>query len=260
MTTSETLTQIIHDGFILVFNQDKLDVVKTAQALQDAGIGNMEVTCRISKPLEKIARLRKELPDFVTGAASLVDSPELIVRYNKINPNEPLPTVAEVVEAGVDYLVSAVNFREESYKAYSNTHVMIPGCGSGSELVEQSSMGAHLCKMFPAAQVGGPAFIKALDPALHKMISIVPTGGTNTSNIPDYIAAGILVLGGSFSMFASETMDKIIFEQDYALLSAQFKNAKQLIDGLRKAKWPTIDWKTASIQEITKTTGRCFNI
>ncbi len=38
----------------------------------------MEVTCRISKPLEKLARLRKELPAFVAGSASLIDWPDML--------------------------------------------------------------------------------------------------------------------------------------------------------------------------------------
>ncbi|GAH79100.1 unnamed protein product, partial [marine sediment metagenome] len=85
MDIRKTITTLLRDGFILVFNQDKLDVVKTAQALIRAGVNNMEITCRISKPLEKMKRLREELPDFVVGAASLIDSPEMLAVYNKAN-------------------------------------------------------------------------------------------------------------------------------------------------------------------------------
>jgi len=62
MDIKSTITTLLRDGFILVFNQDKLDIVKTAEALMKAGVNNMEVTCRINKPLEKLTRLRKELP------------------------------------------------------------------------------------------------------------------------------------------------------------------------------------------------------
>jgi len=66
MDIKGTITTLLRDGFILVFNQDKLDIVRTAQALVaagplGAGVNNMEVTCRISKPLEKLARLRTDL-------------------------------------------------------------------------------------------------------------------------------------------------------------------------------------------------------
>jgi 2-keto-3-deoxy-6-phosphogluconate aldolase len=115
MDKKSTITTLLRDGLILVFNQDKLDVVKTAQALIKAGVNNMEVTCRIKKPLEKLSRLRKELPDFAAGSASLIDSPNMLDIYNKAHPQDPLPSVAEVAEAGACYLVSALNFRDESY-------------------------------------------------------------------------------------------------------------------------------------------------
>ncbi len=51
MEIKSTITTLLRDGFILVFNQNKLDIVKTAEALIKAGINIMEVTCRINQPL-----------------------------------------------------------------------------------------------------------------------------------------------------------------------------------------------------------------
>ncbi|MBW8038721.1 MAG: bifunctional 4-hydroxy-2-oxoglutarate aldolase/2-dehydro-3-deoxy-phosphogluconate aldolase [Planctomycetes bacterium] len=260
MDVKSTITTLLRDGFILVFNQDKLDVVKTARALIKAGVNNMEVTCRISKPLEKLGRLRKELPDFVAGVASLIDSQEMLDVYNKANPKDPLPSVQEVVDTGACYLVSAGNFNDETFKKYAGRVAMIPGCGSVAEVISQFSSGANLCKIFPAKQLGGPAFIKAIDPAIHKTISLVPMGGTNTGNIGDYIDAGVLVLGGSFSLIEKEVMKKIIDEQDYALLAEELTKVKKLIDKLRAEKYPDIDFTAASIEQISQSTGRNFNI
>ncbi|NQT03686.1 MAG: bifunctional 4-hydroxy-2-oxoglutarate aldolase/2-dehydro-3-deoxy-phosphogluconate aldolase [Planctomycetes bacterium] len=259
MDIKDTITTLLKDGFILVFNQNKLDIVRTAEALMKAGINNMEVTCRINKPLEKLARLRKELPDFAAGTASLIDWPEMLDVYNKANPQDPLPSVQQVVDAGACYLVSAVNFSGDSYKKYAGQLPIIPGCGSATEVVSQFSKGANLCKIFPAKQLGGPAFVKTIDPAIHKTISLVPTGGTNPGNIPEYINAGVLVLGGSFSMIEKATMNKIIDEQDYDLLAKELTIIKQLIDRLRAEKYPDIDFPKASIEQISRTTGRNFN-
>ncbi len=260
MDIKSTITTLLKDGFILVFNQDKLDVVRTAEALIKAGINNMEVTCRINKPLEKLARLRKELPDFAAGSASLIDSPAMLNVYNKAHTQDSLPSVQEVVDAGTCYLVSAINFRDESFEKFAGTIPMIPGCGSVTEVVSQFSKGANLCKIFPAKQLGGPGFVKAIDPAIHKTISLVPTGGTNPGNIPDYIDAGVLVLGGSFSMIEKATMKKIIDEQDYNLLAEELIRIKQLIDKLRTEKYPDIDFAKASVEQISLATGRNFNI
>jgi len=260
MGVKETVGTLLRDGFILVFNQDKLDVVRTAQAVAQAGVNNMEVTCRVKKPLEKIRRLRRELPGFAIGAASLIDPLYMLEVYNKAHSDDPLPSVAEVVDAGVDYIVSAANFRGKTFSKFTGKVAIIPGCGSVNEIIRQFSMGANLCKVFPAKQLGGPAFIKAIDPAIHKTISLVPTGGTNADNSHDYIDAGVLVLGGSFSMIAKGTMKRIIDEQDYGLLAEELRLIKQLIDKLRAEKWPQVDFSTASAEQITDVTGRNFNL
>jgi len=260
MNIKSTIETLLRDGFILVFNQDRLDVVKTAQALIKAGVNNMEVTCRIKQPLEKMSRLRKELPDFATGSASLIDSPQMLELYNKAHPEDPLPSLDEVVDAGACYLVSAINFSDAGFEKFAGRIPMIPGCGSATEIVSQFSKGANLCKIFPAKQLGGPAFVKAIDPAIHKTISLVPTGGTNPGNIPDYINAGVLVLGGSFSMIEKATMKKIVDEQDYGLLAGELKKIKELIDKLRAEKYSNIDFSSTSIEQISQATGRNFNI
>ena len=259
MDFKSTITTLLRDGFILVFNEDKLDVVKTAEALVKAGVNNMEVTCRIKQPLQKLSRLRKELPDFAAGSASLIDSPQMLAVYNKAHPRDPLPSVAQVVEAGACYLVSAVNFSDAGFEQFAGRIPMIPGCGSTTEIVSQFSKGANLCKVFPAKELGGPAFVKAIDPAIHKTISLVPTGGTNADNIPDYIDAGVLVLGGSFSMIEKATLKKIIDGQDYDLLAKELTRTKQLIDRVRAEKYPDVDFASASLEQISKATGRNFN-
>lgn len=260
MDIKTTVQVLLKDGFILVFNEDRLDIVKTAESLLEAGIGNMEVTCRIKRPLEKLSRLRKELPEFVAGAASLIDSKAMLDIYNKANPNDTLPTLQQVVDAGACYLVSPVNFCEESFEAFAGKIPMIPGCGTVTEIVSQFSKGANFCKVFPAKELGGPAFIKAIDPAIHKTIGLVPTGGTNAGNIPDYIDAGVLVLGGSFSMIENAAMKKIIDQQDYALLTKEFAAIKELIDKVRAGKYPDINFAKDSLEQISKVTGRNFNV
>ncbi len=260
MKAKKCVEALVRDGFILVFNQDKLDVVKTAEALSQAGIHNMEVTCRIQNPLAKIERLRKELPEFVVGAASLIDCPGTLKTYNEAHADDPLPTVKEAANSGAQYLVSAANFRAKSYEKFAGKLALIPGCGTTSEIVQQFGMGANLCKIFPAQQLGGPAFVKAIDPAIHKLISLVPTGGITSENIPDYIAAGILVLGGSFSMIEKATMQQIIDKQNYELLSVELKKVKEQIDSLRNQQWPNLDFPNASLDEISQATGRNFNV
>ena len=255
----KTLETLLRDGFILVFNSETLDVAKTARALMDVGIHNMEVTCRIKNAAEKLRVLKRELPEFQAGAASLLDFPRSRDRFNTRNPGRCLPSIDEMVDAGADYLVSAVNFSPETYRKYAGKLPIIPGCGTGSEVMAQYELGANICKLFPAAQVGGVKFIEAVDPAIHKMVGIMPTGGTTSQNIPDYIAAGVLLVGGSFSMIEKETLKAINDRQDYGLLAAELRKVKDLIDACRGKKYPGLNLKSATLAEIEKATGRDFN-
>jgi 2-dehydro-3-deoxyphosphogluconate aldolase/(4S)-4-hydroxy-2-oxoglutarate aldolase len=184
----------------------------------------------------------------------------MLAVYNNAHRDDPLPTLGQVVDAGACYLVSAVNFSDASFRRFAGRVPMIPGCGSATEVVAQFAKGANLCKVFPAQELGGPAFIKAVDPAIHKTISLVPTGGTTAANIPDYIDAGVLVLGGSFSMIDKAAMQKIVDEQDYRLLADKLTMIKQLIDRNRVAKYPGLDFANASVEQISRKTGRNFNL
>ena len=249
----QSLKTLLNDGFLLVFNRDDLDVVKTAKALQSAGINNMELTCRVTNPLEKIKELKAELPEFICGAASLVDS-------RRIEHDKSIPGLADVIEAGADYLVSAAGFTKASYDQYAKDYPMIPGCGTVSELVQQYDLGASFCKLFPANLIGGVSYIKSIDPAIHKSLSIMPTGGTNMNNIPDYVKAGCLVVGGSFSMIEADVLKKIVAEQDYESLSQEFKKIKVLIDECRSRQYPNLDFLNADIETISLATGRHFNL
>ncbi len=260
MDVKSAVTTLLRDGFILVFNQDKLDIVRTAEAAMEAGVNNMELTCRIKKPVEKLERLRKEFPEFTVGVASLVDFPRMLEVYNKVHRGDPLPSVEQVVDCGAGYIVSAGIFSDDTYARFGDKVGIIPGCGTVTEIMSQYSKGANLCKIFPAKQLGGADFVKAIDAPLHKIISIVPTGGVNASNIPDYVDAGILVVGASFSLIEKAVMKKIIDEQDYGLLADELKKVKQLVDTVRAEKWPEIDFAGAEIEQISEMTGRDFNI
>jgi len=254
-----TLNTLLQDGFILVFNQPKLDIVKTAKSLVEAGIRNMEVTCRIPNPLDAMRTLRAAMPEFVIGAASLVDSPGFLDHYALANADDPIPSVAQVVDAGVDYLVSAGAFRAETYDAFDSDLVFMPGCGTVTEVTTQFALGANLVKVFPAKQLGGVGFVKGVDAPLHKFVPLVPTGGTNADNIPDYIAAGVLVVGGSFSAVAPDAITQAI-DGDFASLTSEFARLKSLVDNHRAATHPTLDFSTATATDISAATGRCFNL
>ena len=70
----------------------------------------------------------------------------------------------------------------------------IPGALTPSEVVAALKSGAHMVKIFPCAQIGGPSYIKALR-APFPDAPFIASGGVNQETAVDFIRAGAVALG-----------------------------------------------------------------
>jgi hypothetical protein len=61
-------------------------------------------------------------------------------------------------------------------------------------------------------------------------------------------------------MIEKPTLKKILDGPDYDLLAQELTRIKQLIDRVRAAKYPDIDFASASLEQISRASGRNFNI
>ena len=68
------------------------------------------------------------------------------------------------------------------------------GAATPTEALRAHEEGAAFVKIFPAAQLGGPGFVKALR-SVYPMIQIMPTGGIEPEHLPAYFAAGAVCCG-----------------------------------------------------------------
>ncbi len=68
------------------------------------------------------------------------------------------------------------------------------GAATPTEALRAHEAGAAFVKVFPAAQLGGSGFIKALR-SVYPMIEIMPTGGIEAGNLAAYFAAGAVCVG-----------------------------------------------------------------
>jgi len=106
--------------------------------------------------------------------------------------------------------------------------VVIPGALTPTEILTAWEAGADLVKVFPIAQVGGPAYIKALQGPLPH-IPLVPTGGVNLQNAGEFIKAGAaaIAVGG-------ELVDKkAVAEKKYSVI---VENARRFLEEVKKAR------------------------
>jgi len=74
----------------------------------------------------------------------------------------------------------------------------IPGAMTPSEVMQAWDWGYQTVKLFPAAQAGGIAMLKAMAGPLGEM-RFCPTGGVSLSNLADYLKQpNVSMVGGSW--------------------------------------------------------------
>ncbi len=217
-----TLVHMKELGMVPVFYNKDLDTCKKVlTACFDGGATIFEFTNRGDRAhivfQELITWAEKELPEMVLGVGSVVDG----------------PTAALYIQLGANFIVSPI-LNEEMAKICNRRKVAwIPGCGSLSEISQAEALGAEVVKIFPASQVGGPAFVKAvLGPC--PWSSIMPTGGVtpDKENLRSWFTAGVHCVGmGSQLMIKT---DNGAF--DFEAITSKTREALAIIRGIRGEK------------------------
>ncbi len=175
---------------------DPEKAVPLAKALRDGGLNAAEITFRTSCAAEAIARIRKEYPDMLIGAGTVL-TPE---------------QADDAWEAGADFIVSPGLNPDVVAHCNNNNYPIVPGCATPSEIELALSMGLTYVKFFPAEAAGGLPMIKAMS-APYKGVRFMPTGGINENNLNAYLACpAIFCCGGSF-MVSDKLIDAGKFEE-----------------------------------------------
>ncbi len=154
------------------------DAWLAAEAVSRGGIPIVELTMTVPKAAELITHLLKKHPRMVVGAGTVLDVETARACLEAgasfiTSPGLDLPTVEFVVKQGV---------------------AVLPGALTPSEVMAAASAGADFVKIFPCAQIGGPAYIRALR-APFPDVSFIAAGGVNQQNAGDYIQAGVAAVG-----------------------------------------------------------------
>lgn len=164
------------------------DTLLTALAKTD--ICCIEVTLRSDYSLEAIRSIKKEHPDIIVGAGTVMNMQDL----------------EKALASGADYIVSpGLDAEIVSYCIKNNIHV-VPGVSTPSEVMLAVKLGCKVVKLFPAELSGGTKLLKLYEGAFAG-IKFLPTGGITTDNAKEYFTCkNVIALGGSF--MASEAMLK----------------------------------------------------
>ena len=158
------------------------DAVPLAEALLKGGIDIAEITYRTECAPEAIRRIRRELPQILTGAGTV------------INPEMAL----SAMEAGAEFIVSPGFNPLTADFALKNNAVYIPGTATASEIEAALMKNLKVLKLFPAEVLGGTKLLKAFKGPFPQ-VKFLPTGGINADNYLSYLGEGnVLAVGGTW--------------------------------------------------------------
>jgi 2-dehydro-3-deoxyphosphogluconate aldolase/(4S)-4-hydroxy-2-oxoglutarate aldolase len=214
MEKSVVMHRLMAEGLVPVVRvASASEAMDVARALKEGGVGLIEITMTVPGAMGLIEELARNYGnEIIMGAGTILD-PE---------------TGRAALLAGARFVVSPTLNFELIALCRRYAAVVIPGAMTPTEILTAWEAGADMVKVFPAAQLGGPAYIKALRGPLPQ-IPLVPTGGVNIENAGAFIQAGAaaLAVGG-------ELVDKKALKEGN--LSVIAENARKYLEIIREAR------------------------
>jgi len=162
-----------------------------SRVLFEAGLRVQEITLRNPAGLETISTLRRDLPELIVGAGSVLT-----------------PHAGEdAIRAGAQFLVSPGTTEPLLQFARNCSVPFLPGVASVSEMMRVQALGCELAKLFPARALGGIGFLRSVRGPLPSM-KFCPTGDIDAELAADYLAlTNVAAVGGSW-MAPQELVDQ----------------------------------------------------
>jgi 2-dehydro-3-deoxyphosphogluconate aldolase/(4S)-4-hydroxy-2-oxoglutarate aldolase len=199
--STETSAVISEVGIVPVIRTDSADTAaRVAETLVEAGVGIVEVTMTVPDALGVIAAVARRFGRRIVLGAGTVTS---------------AATARAAIEAGAEFLVSPCLVPEVIAAARAARVAVLPGALTPTEVFSAAQAGADFVKVFPAQNVGGPAYVRALK-APFPTIPLVPTGGVNLQTVGEFFKAGAAAVGVGGELVLKDAIKK----GDYAAIGA----------------------------------------
>ena len=164
---------------------------QAADVAAAGGIKVVEVTLDSPDARQSIAAIAESETDLFVGAGT-VTSPE---------------QVPDVLAAGAQFVVTP-GLVDRVVEACVEAGVpVIPGAATPTEVLRALSLGATAVKVFPAEQLGGPTYLRAIRAPLRNP-PLIPTGGIGPENAAEYLAGGAAALGAGSSLFPARIAEE----------------------------------------------------
>src|SRR5271157_1302729 len=209
MEKRDVFNRMVTEGLIPVIRvASAAEAIDVADAIKAGGVTVIEITMSVPGALDTIKDLTKKYKDdIIMGAGTILDT----------------ETGRAALLAGAQFLVSPTLNLDLTQLAHRYSAVIVPGAATPTEILTAWNAGADMVKVFPAAQLGGPGYIKALRGPLPQVL-YVPTGGVNLQNAGAFIKAGATALGAGGELVDKKAIKEkkfnVITENTRAFLKA----------------------------------------
>jgi 2-dehydro-3-deoxyphosphogluconate aldolase / (4S)-4-hydroxy-2-oxoglutarate aldolase len=201
-------------GIIPVIRADSPGAaVAVVETLIEAGLTVAEITMTVPDAIEAIASVSKRFgSNVLVGAGTVTDA----------------DTVRRALDAGAEFIVSPCLVPDVIAEARRADVAVLPGALTPTEVFEAFRQGGDLVKVFPAQNVGGAAYLRALRGPFPE-IPLVPTGGVTLDNVGEMFKAGAVAVGVGSEMISKDALAR----RDYALIGAL---ASRFLEAARQAR------------------------
>lgn len=258
MTRAETLGKILYRGFVPIILDDELPVMNCLEQMLALGIEAVEISCRNPQALMLIQEAKRRFPDLAVGAATLLEDGRMRDAVNAAG--RPVPSVAQVVDAGADFLVSLLPFRQATYERFGATSIIISGVTTPGEGHQALDWGANLLKFSNPHLLGGPDFFKGIDPATYNSFPYFVTGGIKYDNVAGYVAAKVLAFGAGLNMVLGPDYVPMQRSYDPDTLRERLTPYLQAVARARAQYQPGVPFESKDPRAIAAACGRCLNV
>jgi 2-dehydro-3-deoxyphosphogluconate aldolase/(4S)-4-hydroxy-2-oxoglutarate aldolase len=156
------------------------DILPYARALYEGGARVIEITMTTPGVLEAIQTIVAEFGLALrVGAGTVLDA----------------ATARAALLAGASLIVNPALIPEVIATAHRYGAACYSGAFTATECLQAMQAGADMVKVFPAA-LGGPKYMTNLR-MVYPEISLIPSGGINLENAPEFIECGACAISGS---------------------------------------------------------------
>ncbi|HNV47298.1 MAG TPA: bifunctional 4-hydroxy-2-oxoglutarate aldolase/2-dehydro-3-deoxy-phosphogluconate aldolase [Spirochaetota bacterium] len=193
---------------------DAAAAVDLAALLVRHSLPLIEVTLRTSASRDCIEAIAARVPEICVGCGSVLSPDDLDA----------------AMDAGARFAFAPC--LDEAVLAHAARRGLpfAPGVATPTELGRALALGCALVKVFPAAPLGGPGFVRALcAPFATRTPRVVPTGGVSEEAIADYLAIPEVVAVGA--TFCADPA--LVARRDFDELERRIMRVRRAIDGDR---------------------------